>query len=66
MRMEKIYCDLCGNEIIPGNDDNGLPAGVGFQTLDGGMVNVCRDCVIKRGREMSDYAHTNGEDVVDR
>lgn len=63
--MEKIVCDMCGKEIVPGNDEQGVPAGMGFQTFDGGIVNVCRACFVKRWHEI-EFSRTNREDVVDR
>ena len=40
---------MCGKEIIPGNDENGLPNGVGFELEDGSLLNVCSDCIAEVG-----------------
>lgn len=44
-----IKCEMCGKEIVPGNDENGLPNGVGFELEDGTMLNVCSECIAKTG-----------------
>lgn len=45
----RIKCEMCGKEIIPGNDENGLPNGVGFELEDGIILTVCSDCICKTG-----------------
>ena len=45
-----IKCETCGKEIVPGNDENGLPNGVGFELEDGSLLNVCSDCIAEVGR----------------
>lgn len=45
-------CDNCGNKEFIREDDE-LPAMLGFQTKDGKVINVCRNCLIKLGA-MSD------------
>lgn len=47
----KIYCEECGKEIKPGNRSDGLPNGLGFITKAGGLINICADCVIEKGKE---------------
>lgn len=42
-----IKCNMCGKEIIPGNDENGLPNGVGFQLENGKIINACLECIAK-------------------
>ena len=49
-----IKCNECGKVIIPGNDENGIPHGVGFEMDDGRIINVCSECIIKKGRERED------------
>ena len=46
-----ITCDECGKTFVPGNREDGLPNGAGFQTEDGKIYNVCCDCIIKKGAE---------------
>lgn len=43
-------CNNCNAiiENVPRRD--GLPSGVGFQMKDGGIVNLCADCLMKVGR----------------
>lgn len=49
--MQKFKCSDCGKYFYPGNRADGLPAGVGFRTADGNIINVCTDCIIKKGEE---------------
>lgn len=51
---DKIICNNCGKEIIPGNRPDGLPNGVGFQLSDGNVMNVCTDCLIEMGANTED------------
>ena len=51
MEISKIFCVDCGKEIIPGNRPNGLPNGVGFETKEGKIINVCTDCLIAIGKK---------------
>lgn len=44
-----IKCDMCGKEIIPGNDKNGLPNGVGFEFKDGKIIIACSECICALG-----------------
>ena len=46
-----MKCSYCGKEIQPGNRPDGLPNGLGFVTKDGGLINVCAECVIEKGKE---------------
>lgn len=50
-----IKCEMCGKEIIPGNDENGLPNGVGFEFEDGTMLNVCSECICKVGENADEF-----------
>ena len=52
-----IQCNECGKKFFPGNDEEGLPNGVGFQLQDGSIYNICKDCLIKKGME----AHGNDQ-----
>lgn len=44
--MDKIICDECGKEIIPGMT-NGMPNGAGFVLENGKVIYACQDCIIK-------------------
>lgn len=47
-----IVCSECGRLIrwdVPRKD--GLPAGAGFTTEQGHMINVCTDCLMQYGEE---------------
>ena len=46
---------MCGKEIIPGNDENGLPNGVGFELEDRSMLNVCSECICKVGENADEF-----------
>ena len=48
----KIKCNECKKEFYPGNRPDGLPNGVGFETKDGSIINVCSDCIIKLGTNL--------------
>lgn len=48
-------CDMCGKEIIPGNNENGLPNGVGFELEDGTMLNVCSECICALGDNAEEF-----------
>ena len=50
-----INCDMCGKEIIPGNDENGLPNGVGFQFEDGKIINACSECICAVGENAEEF-----------
>lgn len=50
-KMKKFKCSDCGKYIYPGQREDGLPAGVGFRLADGSIINVCSDCIMKRGEE---------------
>lgn len=54
-KSNMIKCNECGKKFLPGNDAYGIPRGVGFETADGKIINVCSDCIIKKGREMEDH-----------
>lgn len=41
-------CDSIIDATIQRRD--GLPSGIGFQMKDGGIVNLCADCLMKVGR----------------
>ena len=46
---KKIYCTVCGREIIPGTRPDGLPNGVGFELEDGTIIPVCDECIWTEG-----------------
>ena len=50
-----IKCDMCGKEIIPGNDKNGLPNGVGFGLEDGTIINACSECIYALGENAEEF-----------
>lgn len=45
-----IKCDGCEAVFKPGNRPDGHPNGVGMQTRDGKLINLCYNCVCKVGR----------------
>lgn len=48
--MKIPKCDICGR-IPPAEwegDETGLPVMVGFQLENGVVLNVCRECVMKK------------------
>lgn len=49
--LDLIKCDECGKMFTPGNNEQGLPNGVGFQLQDGSIYNVCCDCICKAGED---------------
>ena len=49
--MIAIKCDGCGSVIIPGNRPDGTPNGLGMETMDGKIITVCADCIIKVGKD---------------
>ena len=54
-----MKCDMCGKEIIPGNDEYGIPNGVSFQLKDGKIINACSECICALGdnaEEFEDYS----------
>ncbi len=53
-KMKKFKCYDCGKYIYPGNRPDGLPNGVGFRLVDGSIINVCTDCIMKRGEDVED------------
>ena len=42
-------CDICGL-VYPINHNADLPAMVGFETNDGNIIKVCRDCMCNKDR----------------
>ena len=53
-KMKKFNWYDCGKYIYPGNRPDGLPNGVGFRLVDGSIINVCTDCIMKRGEDVED------------
>ena len=49
-----IKCNECGKVILPGCDEIGIPHGVVFETAYGRIINVCSECIIKKGKELED------------
>lgn len=43
-------CNNCNSIIENVPREDGLPSGIGFQMKDGGIVNLCADCLMKVGR----------------
>jgi len=41
-------CDKCGKRMRFGNT-NGIPNMIGFETKDGKIINLCKDCIISLG-----------------
>ena len=50
-KMKKFKCSDCEQYIYPGKRADGLPNGVGFRLSNGSIINVCTDCIMKRGEE---------------
>lgn len=53
-QMKKFKCYDCGKYIYPGNRPDGLPNGVGFRLVDGSIINICSDCIMKKEKEVED------------
>lgn len=53
-KMKKFKCSDCGKYIYPGNRLDELPNGVGFRLVNGGIINVCTDCIMKKGEDAED------------
>ena len=51
-----IVCSECGKIFHPGNNEQGIPNGVGFVLEKGEIYNVCSECIEAIGRE-----YLNGE-----
>ena len=49
-----LKCSKCGKVFMPGNDDAGIPNGLGMKTEDGRMITLCRDCIMYIGRIRND------------
>lgn len=43
---KNIKCSECGRVFDAGNDDNGLPNGIGFVLEDNSVVNICTKCIM--------------------
>lgn len=46
IRTALITCDCCKKMFMPGNDERGLPNGVGFLMDDGKSINLCSSCIM--------------------
>lgn len=53
-KMKKFKCYDCRKYIYPGKRPDGLPNGVGFRLVNGGIINICTDCIMKKGEEVED------------
>ena len=42
----EITCMMCGKKFLPGNDEHGIPNGVGFVLEDGRLITICSECVM--------------------
>lgn len=45
-----IKCDKCKSNFLIGNRADGTPNGIGFQLLDGRIINLCANCIDEIGR----------------
>ena len=42
----EVTCMVCGKKFLPGNDEHGIPNGVGFMLEDGSVLNMCSECIM--------------------
>lgn len=57
IKLKKVYkfkCWECGKYFYPRNRPDGLPNGAGFRLSNGGIINVCTDCIMKKGEDAED------------
>ena len=59
--LKTIKCDCCGNKFIAGSS-NGLPNGVGFETDDGKLVNICKLCLMNKSK-LNKFLEERGIDI---
>ena len=52
--MEPIKCLNCGNLFFPGNDEHGIPNGVGLVYESGIVHNVCSRCLMYHHKDVMD------------
>ena len=44
---KRIKCSRCGKKLKPRRNNDGLPDAMAFDTDDGGVVIICRDCMVE-------------------
>ncbi len=42
----ELICMVCGKTFLPGNDEHGIPNGIGFMLEDGSLLNMCSECIM--------------------
>ena len=47
----EYQCILCGKTFQAGNDEDGIPNGIGFHLQSGATYNLCKDCISGRYQE---------------
>lgn len=57
-RVDAIKCDSCGNIFMSGRSADELPNGLGFEDMNGNVINICRKCLIKLGQMTDDEKDT--------
>lgn len=51
MTENEYTCILCRKTFAPGNDEDGIPNGIGFHLESGATYNLCKDCIFSRYEE---------------
>lgn len=49
-----MKCEICGKEFGYGNREDGLPYGMTFVLHSGERLTMCSDCIIEKGKEVSE------------
>lgn len=50
-----IKCDICGKEVdVTVERLDGLPPMLGFLEANGNLINICAECIMEKGREVSE------------
>ena len=45
-----MICDKCKRIFSAGNDNSGLPNGVGFELENGKTIMLCSNCIVNLGK----------------
>lgn len=59
-----MKCYYCGKTFEVGNRPDGLPNGMGFQSPDGSVTDVCADCIIEAGNNINNLKKKSSADLV--
>ena len=57
-----ITCNECGKTFSPGSQPNGMPNGIGFETENGEIYNVCYECMERIAAEVEAEKEQEGEE----